>query len=196
MMYSLGFFKPVCILPKRPKVPILASCVPRLTEMGKGHLRGSRRSKQARLVERRYGYPGPRPQWNTLPFAMRRSILRRREREAQARRRAGRAGRAAAQHDAQLALATGNAAAASGATPSTGQDFSAAPGGDTANKNNGPCDGGGGGGDGGGDHVASVSAGADAPSNTQADAQVEAQVDAYQALIDWCNGRTWQMVAI
>ena len=93
-MYSLGFFKPVCILPKRPKVPILASCVPRLTEMGKGHLRGSRRSKQARLVERRYGYPGPRPQWNTLPFAMRRSILRRREREAQARRRAGRAGRA------------------------------------------------------------------------------------------------------
>ena len=128
--------------------------------MGKGHLRGSRRSKQARLVERRYGYPGPRPQWNTLPFAMRRSILRRREREAQARRRAGhagragRAGRAAAQHDAQLALATGNAAAASGATPSTGQDFSAAPGGDTANKNNGPCDGGGGGGDGGGDHVA------------------------------------------
>jgi len=164
--------------------------------MGKGHLRGSRRSKQARLVERRYGYPGPRPQWNTLPFAMRRSILRRREREAQARRRAGRAGRAAAQHDAQLALATGNAAAASGATPSTGQDFSAAPGGDTANKNNGPCDGGGGGGDGGGDHVASVSAGADAPSNTQADAQVEAQVDAYQALIDWCNGRTWQMVAI
>ena len=71
--------------------------------MGKGHLRGSRRPKQARLVERRYGYPGPRPQWNTLPFAMRRSILRRREREARARRRAaqaerveraGRAGRA------------------------------------------------------------------------------------------------------
>ena len=118
--------------------------------MGKGHLRGSRRSKQARLVERRYGYPGPRPQWNTLPFAMRRSILRRREREAQARRRAGRAGRAAAQHDAQLALATGNAAAASGATPSTGQDFSLAPGGDTSNKNNGPGDGGGGGSDGGG----------------------------------------------
>ena len=85
-MYSLGFFKPVCILPKRPKVPILSSCVPRLTGMGKGHLRGGRRPKQARLVERRYGYPGPRPQWNTLPFAMRRSILRRREREAQARR--------------------------------------------------------------------------------------------------------------
>ena len=170
--------------------------------MGKGD-RGRRHRKQARLACRSFGYPGPRPQWNTFPFEMRRSILRWREREARAWRRAeqaervGRAGCAAAQHDAQLALTTmAEAAAASGATPSTDQDFSAAPGGDTANRNNGPGDGGGGGGDGGGDHVASVSAGADAPSNTQADAQVDAQVDAYQALIDWCNGRTWQMVAI
>jgi hypothetical protein len=72
--------------------------------MGKGDLRGGRRPKLARLAPRQFrGFPGPRPQWNTFPFEMRRSILRRREREARARRRAaqaerveraGRAGRA------------------------------------------------------------------------------------------------------
>ena len=78
--------------------------------MGKGD-RGRRHRKQARLACRSFGYPGPRPQWNTFPFEMRRSILRRREREARARRRAeqaervGRAGCAAA-HAGRFGLYT------------------------------------------------------------------------------------------